>query len=187
MTALVNLYLRIAFTIEQRLGTVLMPTLARFVFAALFAIYYWTSALTKLGGDISGLWQPSFNAYAQIFPKAAEASGYDISAASSFEKFTILAGTWAEFVLPALIILGLFTRISAAGMIGFVVVQTLTDLYGHGAIDQPDTLGAWFDKDPGSLILDQRALWVMLLLILVFRGAGPVSVDQLIKQRLNVR
>ena len=54
-------------------------------------------------------------------------------------------------------------------------------------IDQPDTLGAWFDKDPGSLILDQRALWVMLLLILVFRGAGPVSVDQLIKQRLNVR
>ena len=187
MTALVNLYLRIAFTIEQRLGTVLMPTLARFVFAALFALYYWTSAMTKLGGDISGLWQPTFNAYAQIFPKAAEASGYDISAASSFEKFTILAGTWAEFILPALIIIGLFTRISAAGMIGFVVVQTLTDLYGHGAITQPDTLGAWFDKDPGSLILDQRALWVMLLLILVFRGAGPVSVDQVIKQRLNVR
>lgn len=186
MTSLINLYLRLAHLIEYRIGAVLMPTLARFVFAALFALYYWNSAITKLGGDISGLWQPSFNAFAQIFPKGAEAAGYDITQATAFQKMVILAGTWAEFILPALILIGLFTRFAAIGMVGFVIVQTLTDLFGHNVIDDPKALGAWFDGAPDSIILDQRALWVMLLLILVFRGAGPISLDQLIKKRLNV-
>lgn len=186
MTALINLYLRLAHLIEYRIGAALMPTLARFVFAALFALYYWKSAITKLGGDISGLWQPSVNAFAQIFPKGGEAAGYDISQATAFQKIAILAGTWAEFVLPALILIGLFTRFAALGMVGFVVVQTLTDLFGHNLIDDPKALGAWFDGAPDSVILDQRALWIMLLLVLVFRGAGPISLDQLIKRKLNV-
>lgn len=186
MTMLINLYLRLAHVIEFRIGAVLMPTLTRFVFAALFAVYYWNSALTKLGGDISGLWQPSFNAFAQIFPKGAEAAGYDITQATAFQKLVILSGTWAEFVLPALILLGLFTRFAALGMVGFVVVQTLTDLFGHNLIDDPKAVGAWFDGAPDSLILDQRALWIVLLLVLVFRGAGPLSVDQLFKRWLNI-
>ncbi len=89
-------------------------------------------------------------------------------------------------LLPALIVLGLFTRIAALGMVVFVIVQTLTDLYGHGLIADATALGAWFDGDPTALILDQRALWVMLLLIPVFRGGGPVSLDALIKRRLRV-
>ncbi len=186
MTALINFYLRLAHMIEFRIGAFVMPTLARFVFAALFALYYWNSAVTKLGGDISGLWEPSFNAFAQIFPKGAEAAGYDIAQASAFQKIVILAGTWAEFILPALIIIGFFTRFAALGMVGFVIVQTLTDLLGHNLIDDPKTLGAWFDGAPDSIIMDQRALWIMLLLVLVFRGAGPLSIDQLFKRWLNV-
>lgn len=187
MTALVNLYLRLVHRLEYGLGPILMPTAARFTFAALFSVYFWNSAVTKLGGSISGLWTPSFNAFAQIFPKGAEAAGYDITAATSFQKLVILAGTWAEFVLPVLVVVGLFTRLSALGMIGFVVVQTLTDLFGHNLINDEKGLGAWFDGDPGSLIMDQRLLWVMLLLILVFRGAGPISLDQLLKSRMQVR
>lgn len=186
MTTLINLYLRLSHLIEHRIGAIVMPTLARFVFAALFAVYFWNSAVTKLGGDISGLWEPSFNAFAQIFPKGAEAAGYDITQASAFQKLVILAGTWAEFVLPALILIGLFTRFAALGMVGFVVVQTLTDLFGHNLINDAKALGAWFDGAPDSLILDQRALWIVLLLVLVFRGAGPLSLDQLIKRWLNV-
>ena len=35
-------------------------------------------------------------------------------------------------------------------MIGFVILQSLTDLYGHGAIDEAATVGAWFDKIPDA-------------------------------------
>ncbi len=142
----------------EALSPALLPTLARFVFAATLLLYYWNSATTKLGGaGIGGLFSPSFNAFAQIFPKGAEAASYDIAQATLFQKAVILAGTWAEFVLPALILLGLFTRLAALGMIGFVIVQTLTDLYGHGVLSEPATVGAWFDGAPGSVILDQRA------------------------------
>ncbi len=105
----------------------------------------------------------------------AEAAGYDVTQATSFQKLVILAGIWAEFILPALVVLGLFTRAAALGMVGFVVVQSLTDIYGHGG-----ETGAWFDNLSDATILDQRAFWVFLLLYLVFRGAGPLSLDRLI-------
>jgi putative oxidoreductase len=61
-----------------------------------------------------------------------------------------------------------------------VILQSLTDLYGHGAIDEAATVGAWFDKIPDATIMDQRALWVFLLFVLVIKGAGPLSVDRLL-------
>ena len=112
-----------------------------------------------------------------------EAAGYDVSQLGFFHWAVVLAGTWAEFLLPLLIVLGLFTRLAALGMIGFVVMQSLTDLYGHGAISEPATLGAWFDKAPDAVILDQRALWVFLLLVLVVKGAGALSLDALLSRR----
>ena len=56
---------------------------------------------------------------------------------------------------------------------GFVVVQSLTDIYGHGA-----GAGAWFDRASDALILDQRALWLLLLAVLISKGAGPISADR---------
>ena len=109
-----------------------------------------------------------------------EAVGYDNSHLNPIYTLVVLAGTWAEFLLPALIVVGLLTRPSALGMIGFVILQTFTDLYGHGANGQASTVGAWFDKAPDATILDQRALWVFLLLVLVIKGAGPLSLDQLL-------
>jgi hypothetical protein len=83
----------------------------------------------------------------------------------------VLFGTWAEFILPALVVLGLFTRLAALGMIGFVLVLTWVDIMGHGA--GPETIGAWFNNTSGDAILDQRAFWIFLLIVLVLRGAGP--------------
>jgi uncharacterized membrane protein YphA (DoxX/SURF4 family) len=93
-------------------------------------------------------------------------------------KATVLAGTWAEFILPALVVLGLFTRIAALGMIGFVLVLTWVDIMGHGA--GPETIGAWFNNTSGDAILDQRAFWIFLLIVLTLRGAGSVSLDALL-------
>jgi putative oxidoreductase len=94
-----------------------------------------------------------------------------------------MAGTYAEFVLPLLVVLGLFTRLSALGMIGFVLVQSLTDLYGHGGIEHVETLGAWFDRLPDGVILDQRGFWFLLLLTLVIKGGGPLSIDRILSGR----
>jgi len=156
----------------------LLPTLARFLFAAILMIYFLNSGLTKLGDGLSGIWTPSVGAYAQIFPKALEAAGYDTDALGLFHYVVVMAGTWAEFLLPAMIVLGILTRLAALGMIGFVVVQSLTDVYGHG---QTGEIGAWFDRFPDAIILDQRTLWVFLLLVIVFKGAGPLSFDRALK------
>ncbi|WP_136634665.1 DoxX family protein [Pseudooceanicola onchidii] len=158
----------------------LLPLLARFTFAAVLLPYFWASGLTKLGSGLFGIFSPSLGAYAQIFPKATEAAGYNPDNLGVFHWAVVTAGTWAEFILPALIVLGLLTRLAALGMIGFVVVQSLTDLYGHGAIAHPETLGAWFDKVPDALILDQRAFWVTLLATLVVLGGGVLSLDRLV-------
>lgn len=178
MTAVVSLYQTLAAKLNK--AEWILPTLARFLFAALFLMYFWVSGLTKLGDGLLGVFSPSVGAYAQIFPGAMEAAGYDSSQLSLFHTLVVLAGTWAEFLLPFLIVIGLLTRLSALGMIGFLIVQTLTDLYGHGAIEEASTVGAWFDKAPDAVILDQRALWVFLLLVLVIKGAGPLSVDRLL-------
>lgn len=147
----------------------LLPTLARLVFAGVLTGYFWASALTKFDGPLL----PSVGAYAQIFPRAFELAGYDPAALSLWHRLIALTGAYAEVVLPALIVLGLMTRLASLGMIGFVLVQSLTDVFGHGA-----AAGAWFDRASDALILDQRSLWLVLLAVLLCKGGGPLSADR---------
>src|SRR6056297_3074876 len=174
----VNYYNRFSAIMER--ADWLVPTLARLTFAGVLLAYFWVSGVTKLGDGLMGLFVPSAGAYAQIFPRAMDAVSYDPGQLGVFHWLVVLAGTWAEFLLPFLVVVGLLTRLAALGMIGFVILQTLTDLYGHGAIGEASTVGAWFDKAPDAIILDQRALWVFLLLVLVIKGAGPLSLDRLL-------
>ena len=125
--------------------------------------------MTKVDG---GLLSPSSGAFAQIFPKAAEAVLYDVTQLTEFQRLAILIGTTAEYVLPVLIVIGLFTRVAAIGMIAFVIVQTAVDVSGHGV-----TLGTWFNNAPE--LIDQRTLGMFLLLVLAIKGAGPLSADRL--------
>lgn len=173
------------FAVTDRLARAdwLITTLARLVFAGTLLMYFWASGLTKLGDGIFGLFQPSVGAYAQIFPRVMEQVVYDTSQLTMFHWAVVVAGTWAEFILPTLVVIGLFTRLSALGMIGFVAVQSATDLIGHGGLEHPETLGAWFDRIPDGVILDQRAFWVFLLLVLFIKGAGPLSVDRILVAR----
>ena len=152
----------------------LLPTVARLVFAGVLLAYFWASAATKLDGPFT----PSIGGYAQIFPKVFDSVSGDTGKLGLWHQLVVLAGAWAEFALPALIVLGLFTRLSALGMAGFVLVQSLTDVWGHGA--GPETLGAWFDRASDALILDQRAFWMLLFLVLLLKGAGPISADRLL-------
>jgi len=171
----------------DRLAPLVLPTVARFVFAAVLVGYFWNSGMTKLGDGLFGFLTPSSGAYVQIFPRAMEAAGYDTSQLSLFHWAVVVAGTMAEFALPLLIVVGLLTRLAALGMIGFIAVQSLTDLYGHGGIAHEGTLGAWFDRMPDALILDQRAFWVLALVVLVMQGAGALSLDRLLRNALAAR
>jgi putative oxidoreductase len=170
MTGLLRVYAGVA-GLADRQGDWLLPVAARLVFAGVLFSYFWASAGTKL----EGVFTPSIGAYAQIFPKAFEAVGYDAGQLGLWHRLVALAGAWAEYALPVLIVLGLFTRLAALGMVGFVLVQSLTDIHGHGA-----GAGAWFDRASDALILDQRALWMLLFLVLIAKGAGPVSADRLL-------
>ncbi|PHQ79578.1 MAG: hypothetical protein COB65_12435 [Thalassobium sp.] len=183
MSAFITRYTALLAMLD-RAAPVVLPTLARLVFSAVTLLYFWRAAVTKLGDGFFGFLSPSSGGYVQIFPRAMEAAGYSTSELGVFHWAVVVAGTWAEFILPLLILLGLLTRPAALGMIGFVVVQSLTDLYGHGGIEYIETVGAWFDRLPDGVVLDQRAFWVLALLVLVFKGAGPLSLDRLFKSAL---
>ncbi|MCF6303839.1 MAG: DoxX family protein [Rhodobacteraceae bacterium] len=176
MRALIGLHNGVFSAISTLTGPWLLPTLMRFTFAATLLQYFWNSAQTKLDG---GLFSLSFGAYAQVLPRKYESLGYDPSLLSFFDKAVVFAGTYAEFILPALIVIGLFTRLASIGMIGFIAVLTYVDIYGHMA--DPVTIGTWFDRIQDSQIMDQRLFWIVVLITLVVKGAGPVSVDRLIK------
>jgi putative oxidoreductase len=149
---------------------------ARLIFSSVLLLFFVNSAMTKVGSGFPGMFIVNSNTYAQMFPKMFEAVGYDASKVA-FVPYGIIAyaGTYAEFVLPILILLGLFTRAAAAGMIGFVAVMTLTDVTGHGA-----KIGGFFDRFQDAAIADQRLLWLFPLVYLVIYGPGVISLDTLL-------
>ena len=171
MHAVVSIYQTQADRLD-RSADLILPTLARLVFVAVLLIYYWNSAGLKIEGSI---FSPSAGAFAQIFPKAAEAALYDVSQLNLLQRLIIFAGTLAEYVLPTLILLGLITRLAALGTLGFIWVQTLVDVTGHGV-----ELGRLFDSSIG--LVDQRMMWSFLLLVLIVKGAGPLSLDALLRR-----
>ena len=180
MQLILNTHDRIFTTISNIFGPWLVTTGARFAFTSVTMLFFWTSGKTKIGDSILS---PAFGAYAQIFPKKFESLGYDASLMSGFDTLVVLLGTYAEFILPAMIALGLFTRLASVGMIGFIGMMSVVDIYGHNV--DAKTIGAAFDRVPYGLIMDQRLLWVFLLLVLVVKGGGPLSLDYILSKFRN--
>lgn len=179
--SLAAFYFRLTGAIERAAEPWLLGLLARVVFAAVLFVYFFNSAMTKFEG---GPFSISDAAYFQIIPPVVEAAGYDASQVGFIPWGLIVhLGTYGEVILPILIVLGLFTRVAALGMIVFVAVQSYVDIAFHGA--DAATIGAWFDNLSNSAILDQRALWVFLFVYLVIKGAGAVSLDYPIARLLR--
>ncbi|WP_205853268.1 DoxX family membrane protein [Zhengella mangrovi] len=186
MKTLVNPVVGIHAAVFSRIEAIgdrwLLGLLARGAFASVLLFYYWSSAATKIGPGLTGFLSIADGAYYQILPPVIESAGYDTANVALFPwKIIVVLGTYAEFVLPLLVVLGLFTRIAALGMIGFVAVQSFVDVVFHGI--GAEATGAVFDRFPDAVIADQRLLWVFPLLYLVFKGAGRVSLDALLGRR----
>jgi putative oxidoreductase len=73
------------------------------------------------------------------------------------------AATALEFVLPLLLFLGLFTRISAFGLLAMTMIIQI--------FVYPD---AWWTA---------HAYWAALLIVLIARGPGAISLDRLLFRR----
>lgn len=177
MQSLIRLHDSVFGLVSRLLSPWFLPTAARLSFASVLLLFFWNSGKTKVGENI---FTPSLGAYAQIFPKKMEALGYDPSLMSNFDVLVVLMGTYAEFVLPAMVVIGLFTRLASLGMIGFIIVMTIVDITGHNV--DAVTIGQMFDRQPFGLIADQRLLWLFILIIPVINGPGPISVDYMLSK-----
>ncbi len=152
---------------------------ARLTFASILLPYFWNSALTKIGSGFLGVFSMTTGAYAQILPSVSQQYSYNIEKIPFFPYGLIVyLGTYSEFILPVLIVVGLFTRGAALGMLAFIAVMTYVDINLH-SIDAK-TIGAFFDRIHDSALADQRLLWAFPLIVLVVKGAGLVSFDSLL-------
>lgn len=161
--------------ISPALGSALSLGL-RVVFALNLLPFFLAAAATKVDG-----FALSDQAYFLILPQYMEAVAYDPSQIAWPWHLYVALGTLAEAMLPVLLVLGLATRPAALGMILFIVVMSITDIWFHGVADE--VVGALLDPNPYSLILDQRLIWCALLAALAVVGGGRVSLDALIARR----
>jgi putative oxidoreductase len=172
---LVRLHNAVFHAIERALQDWLIGTLARLVFAGVLLMYFVNSAMTKFRDGFPFV---APGAYAQILPARMEEVGFDPSQLTTLEHVIVYFGSYGELILPILVVIGLFTRLASLGMIVFIAVMTYVDITAHGA--DAATIGAWFDNQAGSPIADQRSLWAFLLVVLVLKGPGPISLDRIL-------
>jgi len=177
-----GLHDRVFQQLETIAGSWFLGLAARLVFSSVLLAFFINSAMTKLGTGFPDMFIPAVGAYAQIVPPVAEAAGYDVGAIALFPwKLMVLAGTYAEFVLPIMLLIGLFTRFTALGLIGFICVMSFVDVQFHGL--DAKSIGMVFDRVQDSIIADQRLLWIFPLIYLTLKGGGPISVDGLLGKR----
>ena len=148
-----------ARTLAERLPYSAIALLARFSLAAVF----WSSAQTKVEGLAINLVSGEFHLG---WPRLAD------SAVALFRdeyrlpllppELAALLAAWAEHGFALLLLLGLATRLSALGLLGMTaVIQVL--VY------------------PGAYAT--HGTWAALLLMLLARGPGALSVDRLVARR----
>lgn len=121
----------------------LVLAFVRVVLAGIF----WRSGQTKVE---PGTWFSLTDATRELF--RTEYSGVPLP-----PELAAPMANAAEHILPILLVAGLFTRLSALGLVGMTMVIQL--------FVYPD---AWWTE---------HSLWVALALVLVLRGGGVLSLD----------
>ena len=143
----VALHARAFAALEDATATWLIPTLARLVFAGVLLVYFWRSALTKLGDGVFGFLSPSTGAYVQIFPKKAEAVRLRRQQFSASRISSSSPAPGPNSSCPLLIVLGLLTRLAALGMIGFVIVRASPTSTATWPTRRPSAPGSTASQD----------------------------------------
>ena len=112
--------------------------------------------VTKLGRDLLGL-DLSYKLPQAIAQKTFDAFANDYKLPVLPSNAAAYIATFAEIVFPVLILLGLATRLSALALFIMVLVIQFLVFPGH-----------WWSE---------HAYWLALLLVLMSKGAGAISLD----------
>ncbi|MEQ8665666.1 MAG: DoxX family protein [Rhodospirillales bacterium] len=171
-------------TLTRFAGDWFLGLAARLVLSSVLLVFFLRSAATKVGDGFPGILVPEIGAYAQIVPSVAESVSYDVSQIAFIPWGLIVhLGTYAEVLLPLMILFGLFTRAASMAMIAFIAVMTFVDIQFHGV--SAEAVGAFFDRTHDSPITDQRLLWAFPLAYLMIRGGGRLSLDAVLRQYMR--
>lgn len=151
MRKLLALYDRFITAISGRSAEAITLLFARIGLGLIF----WRSARTKVE---DGTWLTMSDTTVFLFE---EEYGMPLP------EITGLIATYAEHFLPVLVILGLFSRIGALGLLAMTAVIQFW-VY-------PEFLMGW--TDPSSKWLVSHIIWVALAGFIITRGPGPISID----------
>lgn len=152
MTALAPLLQRYDEATARLSGAIPESLLLLFVRVVLGGVF-WRSGQTKV---VEGTWFTLSDSTLELF--RTEYAGVPLPA----ELAAPMANA-AEHILPAMLLVGLFTRFSALGLIGMTMVIQI--------FVYPD---AWWPE---------HSLWTALALILVLHGGGLISLDALLVRK----
>ena len=137
----------------QRLSGALPESLLLVFVRLVLGGIFWRSGQTKVE---DGTWFQVTESTHELF--RTEYSGVPLP-----PEIAAVVANAAEHVLPALLLAGLFTRLSALGLLGMTLVIQI--------FVYPEEWWA------------QHSLWAALALVLVLKGGGLLSLDALLSRR----
>ncbi len=149
MTAITAPYNRAVTVLSMPFFETLTLLFVRISLAGIF----WRSGRTKVD---EGSWLSVSDTAKFLF--AEEYKGVPLP-----PEFAAYVATYAEHLFPILLVIGLFTRLSALALIGMTMVIQI--------FVYPE---AWWSV---------HMIWVALALVLVVRGGGQFSLDALLAKR----
>jgi len=114
---------------------------------------FWRSGRTKVD---EGSWLSVSDTAIFLFEE--EYKGVPLPA-----EFAAYVATYAEHLFPVLLVVGLFTRLSALALLGMTMIIQI--------FVYPE---AWWSV---------HMIWVALALVLIVRGSGSLSLDQLLARK----
>lgn len=140
---MIALYDRVTAWLSAKVPEAVMLLFVRIALAGIF----WCSGRTKVE---EGSWFSISDTTYYLF-------GEEYANVPLPSDFAAVMATVSEHVFPALLVLGLFTRLSAGALLGMTMVIQI--------FVYPD---AWWPV---------HSLWVALALVLIVRGGGMFSLD----------
>lgn len=119
----------------------------------LFVVFFWDSGLSKI---------QSWDTTLALFENE-----YEVPLIPS--DIAAYLGTAGELLLPALLLVGLFSRFAAVGL--FIV--NLVALYSYPFLWTPQ----------GSAGFNQHLYWGVMMIVLMAHGPGKISIDWLLNRK----
>ena len=142
-------YNRLVALVSSPWGEQLTLIMVRLSLAGIF----WRSGRTKV---VEGSWLSISDTAKFLFQE-------EYKAVPLPPEFAAYVATYAEHLFPVLIVIGLFTRLSALALLGMTMVIQI--------FVYPE---AWWSV---------HIIWVSLALVLIVRGAGRFSIDALLVKK----